>query len=121
MEIPTKPKGDTHDDSPERTISPSLHRRWMGDNSLQRQLENDSVPQWDEEMATCFAHLKSALSAIEELTHHPESSPSDAYFYDQASASVWVALVALDACNPAVVNAGGPAQTSCWRSGQSPT
>jgi hypothetical protein len=103
MQLPTAPKGDTNDGSPERTISPSP----------QRQLENDSVPQWDEEMATCFAHLKSALSAIEELTHHPGSSPGDAYFYDQASASVWVALVALDACNPAIVNAGGPARTSC--------
>ncbi len=72
---------------------------WVRDSSLQCQVENDSVPQWDEEMATCFAHLKSALSAIEELTHHPGSSPGDAYFYDQASASVWVALVALDACN----------------------
>jgi hypothetical protein len=53
-------------------------------------------------MATCFAHLRAALSAIEELSLHPRSSPSDAYFYDQASGSVWVALVALEACDPQV-------------------
>ena len=99
MELPTTPRGETDEDSAERTISHSLQRPWVRDSSLQCQVENDSVPQWDEEMATCFAHLKSALSAIEELTHHPGSSPGDAYFYDQASASVWVALVALDACN----------------------
>jgi hypothetical protein len=118
MKLPTTPKGDTNDDSAERTISHSLQRRRVRGNWLQPQLENDSVPQWDEEMATCFAHLKSAISVIEELTYHPGSSPGDAYFYDQASASVWVALVALDACNPAVVNAGGPDPTSCWKSGQ---
>jgi uncharacterized protein (DUF1786 family) len=110
MDLPTTPKGGTSDDSAERTIGYSLQRRWLRDNSPKRQLENDSVPQWDEEMATCFAHLKSALSAIEELTHHPGSSLGDAYFYDQASASVWVALVALDACNPTVVNAAGHLQ-----------
>jgi len=53
---------------------------------------------WEDGMATCFAHLRSALSAIQELSLHPGSSLSDAYFYDQAAGSVCVALVALDAC-----------------------
>jgi hypothetical protein len=65
-------------------ISHPLQRHWGRDNSRQRQLENDSVPQWDEAMATCFAHLKSALSAIEELTYHPgrmNTSPGNVLFF----------------------------------------
>jgi hypothetical protein len=65
--------------------------------------QNDSpIGLWEDAMATCIAHLRTALSAIEELSLHPKSSPSDAYFYDQASGSVWVTLVALDACAPQV-------------------
>ena len=51
-------------------------------------------------MATCYAHLRSALSAIEELSKRPEGSPVDAYCYHQASSCVWVALVALAQCSP---------------------
>ncbi len=51
-------------------------------------------------MATCYAHLQSALSAIEELSRQPEVSPIDTYCYDQASGGVWVALVALAQCGP---------------------
>jgi len=57
---------------------------------------------WEDGMANCFTFLRSALSAIEELSVHPGASVTDEYLYDQASASVWVALVALDECDPAV-------------------
>jgi hypothetical protein len=64
-----------------------------------QRIEKDHfVSWWNDSMATCFAHLQSALSALEELAINPESSGTDAYYYDQVSASVSVALVALDAC-----------------------
>jgi hypothetical protein len=56
------------------------------------------VDHWGDLMATCYAHLQSALSAIEELSKLPEGSPIDAYCYHQASGCVWVALVALAQC-----------------------
>jgi hypothetical protein len=53
-------------------------------------------------MATCFAHLRSALSAIEELSIHPAAQMGDFVYLELASGSVAVALVALDECNPTV-------------------
>jgi hypothetical protein len=76
-----------------RTSTELRHSQWIEEDHL--------VAWWNESMATCFAHLLSALSAIEELAINPGSSRGDAYYYDQASASVSVALVALDACCPA--------------------
>jgi len=59
---------------------------------------DDDVDYRKDLMATCYAHLRSALSAIEELSRRPEVSPSDIYCYDQASGCVWIALVALAQC-----------------------
>jgi hypothetical protein len=56
------------------------------------------VAWWNDTVATCFAHLQSALSALEELAINPESSGGDTYYYDHASAGVSLALLALDAC-----------------------
>jgi hypothetical protein len=55
---------------------------------------------WADHMASCYAHLRSALSIIDELSVHAGASPSDGYFYDQAVQCVWVALVALAGCEP---------------------
>jgi hypothetical protein len=53
-------------------------------------------------MASCFAHLRSALSAIGELSLNPTASPSDSFYFELALRSMSVALVALDNCNPAL-------------------
>jgi hypothetical protein len=53
---------------------------------------------WEDCMPICVAGLRGALSAIEELSLHPGALLGDAYMYDQASAGVWVALVALKQC-----------------------
>jgi hypothetical protein len=68
------------------------------------------VEHQDDLMATCYSHLRSALSVIEELLGQPDASPSDTYCYDQASGCVWVALVSLGQCG-----AGAPSQK--WISG----
>jgi|SRR5580658_7755625 hypothetical protein len=57
----------------------------------------------DDLMANCYAHLRSALSSIEELAMHPGASPTDTYCYDQASGCIWVAVVALAQCGPDAV------------------
>jgi hypothetical protein len=85
-------KADANDGVTETSGDPR-HTQWIEKDHL--------VTWWNDSMATCFAHLQSALSALEELAVNPESSASDAYYYDQVSASVSVALVALDACCPA--------------------
>lgn len=56
--------------------------------------------QWDDLMATCHAHLHSALSVVEDLSVHPRASLSDIYSYEQVSGHVWVALVCLAQCGP---------------------
>jgi len=60
----------------------------------------DGVANRSDLMANCYAHLRSALSSIEELATHPAASPTDSYCYDQATGCVWVALVALAQCGP---------------------
>ena len=76
------------------------HGRSIHPGDPQSDRHDSSIGLWEESMATCLAHLRTALSVIEELSLHPGSSPSDAYFYDQASGGVWVTLVALDVCAP---------------------
>jgi hypothetical protein len=99
---------DADRDGPRRVSNEPLQRYWETDTSPHHHQEDGLVAQWDDRMATCLAHLRSALIALEEVTLLPGSSPGDTYIYDQASASVWVALVALDACSPAATNAHGP-------------
>jgi hypothetical protein len=60
------------------------------------------VDHWGDLMATCYAHLRSALSAIEELSRQSDESSGDTYCYDQASGCVWIALVALAQCGSEV-------------------
>ena len=73
-------------------------RSWI-DATYQHQNQVDGiVDHWGDLMATCYAHLQSALSAIEELSQQVEGSPIDAYCYHEASGCVWVALVALAQC-----------------------
>lgn len=75
-------------------------RPWT-DAIYRNRIEIDGVVEHREDlMATCYADLRSALAVIEELLRQPEASPSDSYFYDQASGCVWVALVALGQCGP---------------------
>jgi hypothetical protein len=75
-------------------------RPWRGAISPSR-IEIDGLVEHREDlMATCYAHLRNALSVIEELLRQPEASPSDSYCYHQASGCVWVALVALGQCGP---------------------
>jgi hypothetical protein len=57
---------------------------------------------WEDYMANCFAFLQSALSAIEQLSDHPGALVSDECLYGLAKASVLVALVALDQCDPVI-------------------
>jgi hypothetical protein len=85
-----------------RLSSSSHQRHRIHASGRQPHHELEFVGPWEDDMANCFAFLRSALSAIEELSVHPGASLTDEYLYDQASASVWVALVALDECDPAV-------------------
>jgi hypothetical protein len=65
----------------------------------------ESLSDWEDCMASCFAYLRSALSGIEQLSIHPSPSLGDAgYLFELASRSVAIALVALDECNPAVTS-----------------
>jgi hypothetical protein len=57
-----------------------------------------SVEEWEEMVATCAAHLRSALLILDELTFHPGSAREDAYAYELASRVTCVALVALEQC-----------------------
>jgi hypothetical protein len=72
-------------------------RPWMDATYPNRNQVDGVVDQRDDLMATCYAHLQSALSVIEELSRQ-SVAPSDHYCYDQASGCVWIALVALAQC-----------------------
>jgi hypothetical protein len=56
------------------------------------------VDHWQDQMASCYSHLRSALSVIDELAEHPAFS-GESYAFDQASGCVWVALTLLDECS----------------------
>jgi hypothetical protein len=68
--------------------------------SQSRGLKSEVGPDWDDCMASSFAYLRSALSGIEDLLKHPETSLSDRVSFVLASTSVSLALAALDAGNP---------------------
>jgi hypothetical protein len=72
---------------------------WIDSTNPQKQSVNDVANRGDL-IANCYAHLRSALSSIEELAMHPGASPTDTYCYDQASGCIWVAVVALAQCGP---------------------
>jgi hypothetical protein len=86
-----KPKRVSASNDRSRSAKAAIHRDRNQDDGI--------VDHWEDLMSTCYAHLRSALFAIEELSKQPEGSPIDAYSYDQASGCVWVALVALAQCS----------------------
>ena len=56
----------------------------------------ESLSDWEDCMASCFAYLRSALSGIEQLSIHPSPSLGDAgYLFELASRSV-----AIRTCSP---------------------
>jgi hypothetical protein len=73
-------------------------RPWMDATYPNRNQIEGVVDYWGDLMATCYAHLRSALSVIEELSRQSEAASGDLYCYDQASGCVWIALVALAQC-----------------------
>ncbi|MCU1491019.1 MAG: hypothetical protein JWM85_2424 [Acidimicrobiaceae bacterium] len=58
------------------------------------------VDEWEECVATCTAHLRSALLILDDLAYHPQSALEDAFAYDLASRATCGALVSLDECQP---------------------
>ena len=58
------------------------------------------VDDWEELVATCVAHLRSALLIIEGLSRHPHSALEDAFAYDVAARATYIALVSIDECQP---------------------
>jgi hypothetical protein len=53
---------------------------------------------WEDCIATCAAHLRSALLILDDLACHPQSSFEVAFAYDLASRATCIALVSLDEC-----------------------
>jgi hypothetical protein len=66
---------------------------------------SEVVDRWQDQMASCYSHLRSALSVIDELAEHPAFS-GHVYSIDQISGCVWVALTLLDECNEEKVHEG---------------
>jgi hypothetical protein len=62
---------------------------------------SEFVDNWEDRVATCVAHLRSALLILDGLASHPESALEDALTYDLAARATCVALVSLDDCQPA--------------------
>ena len=60
----------------------------------------ESIPtrEWNEVMAESWSRLQSCCIVIEELARHPASAPADLVSYELALSSVYVAIVALEAC-----------------------
>jgi hypothetical protein len=61
---------------------------------------SEVIDDWEEFVAACLAHLRSALLILDDLAHHPHSAREDAFAYDLASRATCIALVSLDACQP---------------------
>jgi hypothetical protein len=87
---------------PSSAYFPPPERDRIHAGALQPHPELAVTNSWEDDMANCFAFLQSALSAIEKLSDHPGALVSDECLYCLAKASVWVALVALDQCDPVV-------------------
>jgi hypothetical protein len=55
---------------------------------------------WEDLVATCAAHLRSALLILDDLARHPHSALEDEFAYDLASRATCIALVSFDECQP---------------------
>jgi hypothetical protein len=81
-----------------RTQTSLNERRSQKFDSPFRNEERTPAPEWDDLMAESWSRLQSCCVVIEELSRHPRSAPGDLVSYDLTLSSVYVAIVALEAC-----------------------
>jgi hypothetical protein len=78
------------------------HSQMNGSVNLTQESRSDeecvAFREWDEVMAESWSRLQCCRVVIDELSRHPASAAGDLVSYELALSSVYVAIVALEAC-----------------------
>ena len=81
-----------------RNSLPQMYNALDLEQEIRSHEESVASREWDEVMAEAWSRLQSCHVVIEKLSRHLASAPDDLVSYELASSSVYVAIVALEAC-----------------------